>query len=172
LGSQLPARAAVLVCLGLFLFAGCVRDTSGLTSSGLGKPGLSVSFPEAAPAGSTQTAVLEVSNPGPGEMRVLAVTFVLVGPGPNQKELPRPLIAGGVNESTGEIVSVSPEPRSVSDDGLVYTFDGLAEGATTKISFEIRVPQVPGAFANSVQVHDGQDLERLTGVRLDTLIER
>lgn len=168
-----PGRKIALLGLAvLSLSAGCVRDTPELTSTGRGKPQLAVAFPPTVNAGSTHTAELEVSNPGPGAMDIVQVTFVLVGPGADQSELPRPLILGGVNEATGEIVSVTPEPRAVSADGLVYSFDGLEEGASRTISFAIRVPQVPGTFANSVQVYDGRDLERLAGVRLDTLVER
>lgn len=158
--------------MAMLLTGACVRDTSSLTSEGLGKPELSVSFPETVEPGSTHTAELEISNPGPGGMDIVQVTFVLVGPGPNQSELPRPLILGGANESTGKIVSVTPEPRAVSSDQLVYSFEGLEEGESTLVSFRIRVPMITGAFANSVQVYDGRDLERLTGVRLDTLVER
>lgn len=165
-------KVLVLCLAGLMASAACVRDQSGLTSAGLGKPELSLTFPAEVRAGTTHVAQLEVANPGPGDLRVLSVTFVLVGPGPNQDELPRPLILGGANKSTGEILSVSPEPRSVSSDGLVYSFAGLSEGESAEISFDIRVPHIPGTFANSVQVHDGQDLERLTGVRLDTVVER
>lgn len=165
-------KIAVLCLVTLLASSGCVRSQSGLTSDGLGKPELSLAFPAEVEAGTTHVAQLDVTNPGPGDLRLLSVTFVLVGPGPNQNELPRPLILGGANESTGEIVSVTPEPRSVSSDGLVYSFEGLDEGESTEISFEIRVPRVPGTFANSVQVHDGQDLDRLTGARLDTVVER
>ena len=156
----------------LLLVPGCAAERSDLTAAGLGKPELAVTFPSEVAPGSTHTAKLEVSNPGPGHMDVVRVTFVLVGPGPDQDELPRPLILGGVSDETGEIVSVTPEPTAVSGDGLVYSFAGLGEDEAATISFGIRVPKIAGAFANSVQVYDGKDLERLRGVRLDTLVRR
>ena len=86
-------------------------------------------------------------------------------------DLPDALIGFGAKGKNPSIVSVDPEPRAVSIDGVVYTFDGLTEGESTEIAFTIRTPGFQGRFANSVIVADGSDPERSRGVPLETRVE-
>jgi hypothetical protein len=64
-------------------------------------------------------------------------------------------------------VSVDPEPNAVGENGVIYTFDGLAEGETVTITFEVRAPTQEGPVGNAVQVYEGSDPNRARGVRLE-----
>ncbi len=157
------AAFAVVAVLG----GACVSGAP-LTGSGAGIPVVSADFPPHSKAATTQTAVLQVSNPGPADMDSLVVAFARAG----DPELPAPIVdasAGGDNPS---VSGVRPEPVGVSSDGVVYRFQGLEEGASTSITFELVVPADPGPAANAVQVYDGSDIERAAGVRLETTVER
>lgn len=133
---------------------------------------MSVDFPETSEAGSVQDAVVEVENPGPGDIRFLAVTFATIAPRQGGEEFPIPLVGPGAPEDHPAVAAVSPEPRAVSSDGLVYNFGPLPEGEEITITFSLRIPAEIGPAANSLQVGDGQDLERARGVRLETLVRR
>jgi hypothetical protein len=63
-------------------------------------------------------------------------------------------------------------PAGISQDGVLYTFEGLDEGESGTFIFDVKVPEQPGTAANSVQVYDGQELERASGVRVETTVER
>ena len=157
--------AALLLCAGV----SCYGSDSNLTESGKGKPTLTVSFPDSVSPGDVEDLVLEVSNPGPGDMSSLFVAFTNVGvPGSG---LGNPLIPFGSRGESPAIVDISPEPESVSDDGSVYRFPRLEEGAATRITFSVEAPETRGPAANSVQVYDGADLERGTGKRVATTVE-
>ncbi|MGH2754164.1 MAG: hypothetical protein ACRDLB_06985 [Actinomycetota bacterium] len=164
-------RSLLLVVLAL-LCSACYGDDSNLTESGKGKPVVSATFPATAASGSVQELRVEVENPGPGEIDVLAIAFVLIGPRPGQSDFPAPLVMVGTDRSTPSIVSVEPSPNGISEDAAVYTFDGLAEGATSSFLFEVKVPDEPGPAANSVQVYDGREIDRAAGVRVETTVER
>ena len=152
----------------LLVLAACFGGTDpNVTESGEGKPLLSVEFPPTVEPESQEVATLSVENPGPGDMDSLQVSFVRLG----RSDLPEALVGFGSKGENPSIVAVDPEPRAVSVDGVVFTFDGLAEGESTDIAFTIRTPGVTGGFANSVIVADGSDPERSRGVPLETRVE-
>ncbi len=141
-----------------------------VTETGKGLPTVAVEFPPVAAAGSTQDAVFTISNPGPGDMTSLFVSFSRVGAAAAD-ELPDPLVDVSVGEAPSSVVEVAPEPAAVSADGIIYTFPGLAEGESTTITFTLRIPDRDGLAANSVIVYDGQDVERGRGLRLETEVQ-
>jgi hypothetical protein len=77
-----------------------------------------------------------------------------------------------VDGESPSVVTVEPSPNGISDDAVVYTFDGIAEGEDAAYTFEVRAPDEPGVAANSVQVYDGQEVDRASGVRVETTVER
>lgn len=163
----LPALASCL----LFVGVACGSD-AGLTEGGKGYPELSVSFPESAKIGNSADAVLTVENPGPGDIDTVAVAFATIAPSPGTRELPIPIVGRGFNGENPSVLEVRPEPKAVSDDGVVFTFDGVEEGGSVDITFTLKMPAVAGIAANSVQVYDGRDVERARGIRLQTTVER
>lgn len=160
-----------LAFCGALLLAACAAGDQGLSPSGEGLPRVSITFPGVAEPGSVQEAVLNVLNPGPGDLERISVTFVRVGPSAPGEPLPQPIVDAVAGRGNSAVVSVEPEPRSVSDDGVVYVFDGIPEGGSLRITFRLRVPVREGIAANSVTVSDATDLERAAGVRLETLVE-
>jgi hypothetical protein len=167
-------RVSVLGALLLLLPACFGGNDPNLTESGKGKPRISVRFPATVESGSVHEAVVRVSNPGPGDINVLAIAFSLVGPDPGATEFPAPLVALGARRTNESIVSVSPEPTGISDQATVYTFgplDGaprLPTGGSITITFVLKVPEGPGSAANSIQAYDGHEIDRARGVRLAT----
>lgn len=156
-----------------FLFAACFGDARETTASGKGFPELSVELPRAVEAGSEFTAELRVGNPGPGEMDGVTVAFASIGPAQGERELPNQLVGfSGEGDENPSVISVDPEPRGVGQGGVLYTFDGLAEGESVTISFVLKAPVVPGTAANSVQVYDSAEVARAKGLRLQTVVER
>ena len=155
----------------LLLGAACVGDAN-LTETGKGKPLVTANFPATVEAGSTQELEIDVENPGPGDIRTIVIAFALVGPIAGQDELPAPLIAIGVDGESPSLVAVEPSPAGISEDAALYTFEGLAEGENGTFTFDVKVPEQPGTAANSVQVYDGQELDRASGVRVETTVER
>ena len=163
-------RRVTLALIAATLLAGCYGPDPNVTDSGMGKPIVSVEFPDQVERGSVHSARIEIENPGPGVMSRISVTFSLVGQASAAGGIPPaivPLGAGGENEA---VLDVSPEPVAVSADGIVYVFDGVGEGETTTIEFEIRVPDEAGIAANAVIVSDAQDVERARGTRMETTI--
>ena len=136
---------------------------SPITGSGKGFPELKIEFPPVVEAGSTETATINVTNPGPEELPSLLITFALVG-------TETPLVTIGSDGSNPSIAGVEPEPVGVSDDGVIYRFGGLEEGESVELAFDIVIPDVRGPVANSVTVTDGNDVERARGVRLETVV--
>lgn len=172
-------RAAALVASCSLLLGACTGDDPNVTSSGKGKPLLEVSFPDEVEAGSVQEAVIEITNPGPEDIATVAIAFALVGPTQGSSELPIPLVALGSGGENPSVVAVDPEPFAVSDNGTVYTFAPtggsaarLPEGASLTVTFTIRIPDRTGEAANSLQVYDGNEIDRVRGVRLATVIGR
>lgn len=162
-------RLAVAAAL-LLVPAACFGPDPNVTESGKGLPFLEIDFPPRVQARSTHTATLTVENRGPGDMGSVVVAFASVGvagaSGPLADDLV-PISVGGDNPA---IASITPEPESVSDDGVVYVFGGLPEGETMTIEFEIVAPDTPGPAANSVSVYDGAESDRIRGLRLETLV--
>ena len=164
--------SALLLPVVLLLLPACFQSGANLTESGKGKPVVSIAFPETASAGSVERAAITIENPGPGDIDVLVVAFAAVGPMGGQRELPVPLVGPGSRTSDEAVVAVDPEPRATSNDGAVYTFDGLEEGESMTIAFDITIPDIQGVAANSVQVYDGAEVDRAQGVRLETAVGR
>jgi hypothetical protein len=164
-------RLATGVVALLLVGAACAGDAN-LTDTGKGKPFVAAEFPATVEAGSTEQLKISVENPGPGDIRTIVVAFSLVGPLAGQSELPAPLIAIGVDGESPSVAGVEPLPAGISQDGVLYTFEGLDEGESGTFIFDVKVPEQPGTAANSVQVYDGQELERASGVRVETTVER
>jgi hypothetical protein len=156
------------------LLSACLGPDPNLTESGEGKPEISVEFPDEVPAGSTQEAIITVTNPGPGEINVLAIAFARLG----DPKLPQPIVDVAPRDRSA-VLEIDPEPRAVSNDGVVYAFgtsEGevvepiLREGESLEITFRLSMPASPGPAGNSVQAYDGEDVDRARGVRLETEI--
>lgn len=147
-----------------FAFTACFGDTQSLSESGKGLPELSMEFPEDTTAGSTETAELTISNPGPGEMDSLVVAFSRLG----SPSLPMPIVDVTARNREGAVKDVTPEPTAVSADGITYTFDGIGVDESVTIEFEVVIPQTEGSAGNAVLVYEGQDPNRARGVRLET----
>ena len=163
-------RSRLLVSLWVLCLAtACYGPSSNLTDSGKGKPTLVAEFPPTVSPGAREDLVLEIANPGPGDMGSVVVAFTQVGvPGSG---LGAPLIPYGTGGENPAIEKVEPEPESVYEDGSVYTFAGLEEGSSTTITFTVVVPRVRGPASNSVQVYDGTELDRGAGQRVSTTIQ-
>jgi hypothetical protein len=147
----------------LFVTVGCFADAE-VTPSGKGLPQVEVEFPANAPAGSVTNATFTVTNPGPGDMTGVAITFARVG---NFYPIVD-VASGGENPA---VVSVDPEPTHVDRAGVVYRFGGLPEGESAVYRFGLVVPQRRGQAANSVTVSAAEDLERIRGLRLETVVQ-
>lgn len=160
-----------VVLIGLLLCAGtaCYASDSDLSASGKGKPTFVVDFPATASPGATEDLVLDISNPGPGDMTSLFVAFANVGAqGSGLGNRLVPFSTGGENPA---VATVDPEPDSVSEDGVVYRFSGLAAGASTTITFSLVLPRTRGVASSSVQVYDGSELDRAAGKRVAVTVQ-
>lgn len=162
---RLVAAATALLALGA-----CFGPDPNVSESGKGLPVLEAEFPEAVTRGSTATATLTVENPGPGDMSAVVVAFASVGVAAASGPIPVDLVPITTTRDNPAIESVTPEPQSVSDDGVIYVFDGLEEGGTMEISFVIRAPLETGPAANSVSVYSGDEADRIRGLRLETVV--
>jgi hypothetical protein len=163
-------RVLVMLCIGALLVVSCYGADPNVTPEGAGLPELEIEFPERAESDSVQRAVLTITNPGPRPMTTVVVAFARVGPSGAGAELPAPIVDGGAQRKNPAIMSIEPEPRAVSLAAVEFTFDGLAEGESTDITFELRVPGAPGEAANSVTVYEGSDPSRIRGARLQTMV--
>ena len=158
-------RKRAALAAATLLLVSCYGPDPNLTDKGLGKPEVTLSFPEATTSGSTETASLTISNPGPGDMDSLVVAFSRLG----DPKLPPPLVdVTSRNDENGVVENVTPEPRGVSPDGIIYTFAGLDEGEQVVIEFELHIPVLTGPAGNAILVYEGSDPERAKGVRLET----
>jgi hypothetical protein len=163
-------RGAAAALLAAVSFSACFGQDADVTPSGKGRPELTLEFPAISSPGSTQAARLAVANPGPEPMTSLVVAFLRVGPAQGG-ELPEPIVDGAARQQNPAIVDIEPEPRAVSQAAVEFTFDGLAEGESTTITFRLRVPRTLGEAANSITVYDGSDANRARGIRLQTMVE-
>lgn len=161
-------RRLALATVVLVLLGGCFGSDPNLTEGGKGKPLVTAEFPERVPRGGTATATFTIENPGPGDMGSVVMAFATVGVAGASGPIPGELVPLTTSSDNPVIASIEPEPRSVSDDGVIYVFDGLPEGESRDISFEIRVPEEAGPAANSVSVYAGEDADRIRGVLLQT----
>ena len=162
---------AILGCLAALVATACFGPDPNLTESGKGKPRVTVEFPAEVQRSSVNTAVVEVTNPGPGDMAGFSIEFSLVGLGGTQG-VPTPLVASGSQEKSPSIDGVDPEPNAVSLEGVRFFFGALEEGGSTTVRFEIVAPDEPGTAANAVIVADTEEAERSRGVRLVTEVTR
>lgn len=121
---------------------------------------LGVAIPDSASPGEVVSAELTVENPGPEDMSRVVVAFATVGVAAASGPIPNELVP----------VTAKPAPRSVSDDGVVYVFEGVDAGEETTITFELRVPEEPGPAASSLSVYAGDDTERISGALLQTVV--
>jgi hypothetical protein len=153
----------ILAAVALLIATACTGPDPNVTEDGEGLPVLTLEFPEVIEPGSTNDAVLTIENPGPGDFDSLVVAFSLLG----DPELPAPLVDVSPPGRDGPVVSVAPEPNAIGENGVIYTFDGLPEGETMTITFELRAPAQEGKVGNAVQVYDGSDPNRARGVRLE-----
>lgn len=163
----------VLASIALVSLAACFGPSSDLTEEGLGKPFLTVDFPAEATAGSTEELLVEIDNPGPGDMSAFTVAFANVAVGgtadsiqPLLRLAPPPEQLGDDQPISSSITSIEPEPLTVGQGGLVFGFGPLPEEETASVSFEVVVPEAGGTYANSVQAYDSQILDRIDALKL------
>lgn len=158
-------KIRAFICLATpMLLGACFGDSQSLTDDGRGYPELSLEFAEATTAGSTETATLTITNPGPGAMDSLVIAFSRLG----DPALPLPIVDVAPADDEGAVQDVTPEPTAVSPDGVIYTFDGIAVGETLTIEFELTIPRADGPAGNAILVYEGRDPDRARGVRLET----
>lgn len=152
---------ACLACA--FLLVACTGPDPNVTETGAGKPQLTAEFPETAESGDVVTASLEISNPGPRDMDSIVVSFVRVG----DPSLPQPIVEPRQGRLQSGIEDIRPEPRGQSPADATYAFQGIPEGESLTLEFDLRIPEGAGTFGNSVQVYDGSEVDRAAGVRLE-----
>ena len=155
--------SCALTAVALLFSTGCYRGPDpNLTESGKGRPDVIVEAPPEAGRGDKVTAVVRVTNPGPGDMESIVVAFSRIG----DPQLPTPIVEVGRGGRTDGIADVTPEPVAISQDAVIYRFGGLTEGTSTEITFELVMPQITGEVGNAVTVYDGAEPERARGARL------
>ncbi len=162
-----------LASLALACLAACLGVDPNLTEDGLGKPFLTVDFPTEATAGSTEELLVQIDNPGPGDMSSFTVAFANVAVGgtvgnapPLLRPAPPPRRIGDDQQVSPSITSIEPEPVTVGEGGLVFRFGPLPEEDSATVSFEIVIPEEPQTYANSVQAFDSQILDRIDAVKV------
>jgi hypothetical protein len=158
------------LCFGALLATSCYGTDPEATPEGAGLPELEIAFAEESGRGTVQRAELRITNPGPGSMSTVVIAFARVGPSGSGAELPMPIVDGGARRRNPAVVSIDPEPRAVSFSAVEFTFDGLEEGESTEITFELKVPEAVGEAANSVTAYEGSDPSRIRGARLQTIV--
>ncbi len=163
-------RRLALVVVVSFVATACFGPDPNLTDSGKGRPYLSVEFPDQVEAGSTNTAVLTVENPGPGDMSQVVVAFSAVGPARGGEPLPGELVPFASRKDNPVIAGIVPRPQAIAPNGVVYVFPGLEEQSSMTIRFRIVAPDRVGTAASSVTVYDGREADRARGVRLETKV--
>lgn len=156
-------RTTLVAGLVVAALVACTGAEPNLTETGAGKPELSAEFPETAAPGEVVTAVIEVTNPGPQDMDSIVVSFVRVG----DPSLPQPIVEPRQGRLRSGIEDIRPEPRGESPPDATYAFEGVAEGGSITLEFDLRMPDEPGTFGNSVQIYDGSEVGRAAGIRLE-----
>ncbi len=171
-------RTLLLLTASALALIACTGQDPNLTETGKGKPYVTVAFPESTEPGGEYEAVIEIQNPGPEDMRTVVVAFATIAPRQGQQEFPSPIVGFGSDGVNPSVVGIDPEPSSASPDGVIYTFGPdadqprLLEGESMTITFTLKVPITAGVAANSVQVYEGSDIDRVAGVRMETLVGR
>ncbi len=149
--------------LAVVLVAAVLISTRDVPEGIEGRPVIAVDFPAVSEPGSVQTATFTITNPGPGRMDSLFLSFARVG-------IDIPIVEVGVQHENPYIVAIDPEPDAVSIDAVVFRFAGLDEGETMTVSFDLKIPTERGIAANSVTAYPGEDSQRAKGVRLQTQV--
>lgn len=155
---------ALVAVLALALFIG----NKDVPEGEAGRPEITVEFPASSEPGSVQTATFTIHNPSGERMESVFLAFARVGPAQGGDPLPFPIVDPGAKHENPAIVSIDPEPDASSSDAVVFRFAGLGAGESMTVSFDLRIPDVPGPAANSVSVYPGEHPDRAKGVRLDT----
>ena len=156
---RLAALASLVLILG-----SCYGPDASLTESGKSKPELELQFPSTTTPGATEVAELTITNPGPQVMDSLVVAFSRLG----DPDLPAPVVDVAPPNGEGAVREVSPKPKGISPEGIIFTFDGLDADGSMTISVTLVMPAETGPAGNAILVYDGQDPERARGVRLET----
>lgn len=152
------------MALSVAVLGACYGPDAGTTDGAKSKPELSLEFPASTSPGSSESAELTITNPGPEAMDSIVVAFSRLG----DPELPQPVVDVVGRNEEGAVEDVTPKPNAVSPDGIIYTFDGIAEGESLTVTFTLVVPQETGPAGNAILVYEGQDPDRARGVRLET----
>ena len=156
-------KALLAVAAAALVVGGCSGPDPNLTESGQGKPLVTAEFPETARPGDVVTAVIRVENPGPSDMEPIVVAFTRVG----DPSLPLPIVEPRRDLRDAGIEDIRPEPQGASPMDSTFTFPGVAEGDSTTIEFDLRIPDdAKGTVGNVIQVYDGAEIERARGARL------
>jgi hypothetical protein len=159
------ASSLALALLG----AACFGPDPNQTEAGKSLPVLAVDFPEVAEPDSIETMTLSVENPGPGDFSSVLVAFSRVGVAEGES-LPEPIVDVVPKGEPPAVVDIRPEPLTEADD-IRFRFPPLPQGDTIDIEFDLRVPTSGGVAANSVQVYDGGEPDRVRGVLLSTRVQ-
>jgi len=162
-------RRLLICCTILTLGTSCFGPDPNQTTEGESRPVLDAEFPETVEPGAVETFTLTVENPGPGDFSTLFVSFSLVGAAEGVS-LPEPIVNVPAKGSPSSVLDVRPKPVKAAE-GIRFRFSALPEGETEQIEFDLRVPEKPGVAANSVQVYDGAEPERVRGVLLSTRVQ-
>jgi hypothetical protein len=149
--------------LAVVLVAAVLISTRDVPEGIEGRPVIAVEFPAESEPGSVQTATFTITNPGPGPMQSVFLSFARVG-------IDVPIVEAGSQHENPYIVGIDPEPEAVSLEGVVFRFAGLDEGETMTVSFDLKIPTERGIVANSVTAYPGEDPQRAKGIRLQTQV--
>jgi hypothetical protein len=162
-------RLLIVSAVAALAAAACFGPDPNQTEEGESLPILDADFPDVAEAGSIQTLVLTVENPGPSEFSSVFVSFSRVGAAEGES-LPEPIVDVVPKGEPSPVVDVRPEPVDRAQ-GIRFRFPPLGEGETMEIEFDLRIPSRAGVVANSVQVYDGAKPDRIRGVLLSTRVQ-
>lgn len=164
-------RGLVPLLLVLFGFGALAVSQLRSSEEGIGdqKPVVTVDFPATAEAGSVQTAVVHVENPAASDIESLFVSFSALA-APGGEDFPTPIVTGRVPGAESAVVDIEPAAL-VREEGVRFGFGLLESGASKTIRFDLRMPEITGAAANSVAVYDGTVPERSAGASIEVTVE-
>jgi hypothetical protein len=163
-------RKSLIACTALVLVGvSCYGPSPDETDEGKSRPVVAAEFPEVVEPSSLQTLSLAIENPGPGDFSSLFVAFSRVGAAEGVS-LPKPIVDVPVGGKPSAVIEVRPDPVKVAE-GIRFRFPDLPEGESLDIEFRLRMPARAGVAANSVQVYDGAEPDRIRGVLLSTRVQ-
>ena len=161
-------RKSALAIIAASILTACTGPDPNLTESGMGKPVVTADFPDTAEPGDVVTATIKVENPGPGDLQPIVVAFTRVG----DPSLPLPIVEPRRGLKQAGIEEIRPEPEGASPAESTFTFDGIAEGDSATIEFDLRIPpDAHGILGNVIQVYDGVDIDRARGARIQVEVD-